>query len=450
MHAFREKHGISIKAINLCFVVIIILFSCGVLMANYLIEKKYNETTVLQKTMMACNDAANTLQSESDELTMCINNYVDNATEESMRQYYTVIDNKLREKEIKKAEKYNVDCTALREALKLSDELAERETHAFKLISMANETLETAPIQVKNYVLPQDEEALSAKEKETLAKRLIHGSAYNIYKRAIYQKIDVFQKEILAKTEEDLMNENKSVARCLRYLRFIALFGVFMVIHMSVVLYRKVTVVLGKYIRAMSENRYVEESGTQELKYLGRVFNSGLALQNERQEELRLEAEVDTLTRAASRRATESFMQKKLQQKELSGAFVFVDADNFKAVNDTYGHNIGDALLKQLVQEMMKTFGVKDFIGRIGGDEFAVWLEGVTPENVKAICSKIDGIQAKCLLPDGEEIAVCVSAGLTFCKAGDSYDAVLKRADAALYQKKRSGKRGCAVYEELL
>jgi hypothetical protein len=46
---FREKRGISIKAINVCFVVIIILFSCGVLAANYLIEKKYNETTVLQK-----------------------------------------------------------------------------------------------------------------------------------------------------------------------------------------------------------------------------------------------------------------------------------------------------------------------------------------------------------------------------------------------------------------
>lgn len=399
---------------------------------------------------MACNDAANTLQSESDELTVCINNYVDSAAEESMRQYYTIIDNKLREKEIEKAEKYNVNCTALREALKLSDELAERETHAFKLVSMANETLETAPIQVKNYVLPQDEEVLSAKEKETLAKRLIHGSAYNIYKRAIYQKIDIFQKEILAQTEEDLMNETESVTRYLHYLRLIALFGVFMVIYMSVVLYKKVTVVLSKYIKSMSENRYVEESGTEELKYLGRVFNSGLALQNERQEALRLEAEVDALTRAASRRATESFMQKKLQQKEVSGALVFVDADNFKAVNDTYGHNIGDEILKQLVQEMTKTFGVKDFIGRIGGDEFAVWLEGITPENVKAVCSKIDGIKAKCLLPNGEEITVGVSAGLTFCNAGDSYDAVLKRADAALYHKKRGGKQGCAVYEELL
>ncbi len=77
---------------------------------------------------------------------------------------------------------------------------------------------------------------LSAKEKETLAKRLIHGSAYNIYKRAIYQKIDIFQKEILAQTEEDLMNETESVTRYLHYLRLIALFGVFMVIYMSVVL----------------------------------------------------------------------------------------------------------------------------------------------------------------------------------------------------------------------
>lgn len=450
MQVFRKKRGISIKAINVWFVVIIILFSCGALAANYLIEKKYNEAAVLQKTMMACNDAANTLQSESDELTMCVINYVDNAAEKSMWQYYTIIDNKLREKEIKKAEKYNVDCTALREALKLSDELAEREAHAFKLVSMANKTLETAPIQVKNYVLPQDEETLSAKEKETLAKRLIHSSTYNIYKRAIYQKIDVFQKEILAQTEENLMNETEVVARYLYYLRFIALFGVFMVIHMSVVLYRKVTVVLSKYIKSMSENRYVEESGTQELKYLGRVFNSGLALQNERQEELRLEAEADALTRAASRRATENFMRKKLAQKDMCGAFVFVDADNFKAVNDTYGHNAGDALLKQLVREMTNIFGVKDFIGRIGGDEFAVWLEGVTPENVQAVCNKIDGIKAKHRLPNGEEIAVYVSAGLTFCKPGDSYDAVSKRADAALYQKKRSGKHGCAVYKELL
>ena len=58
--------------------------------------------------------------------------------------------------------------------------------------------------------------------------------------------------------------------------------------------------------------------------------------------------------------------------------------------------------------------------------------------------------KAKCLLPNGEEITVGVSAGLTSCNAGDSYDAVLKRADAALYHKKRGGKQGCAVYEELL
>ena len=59
------------------------------------------------------------------------------------------------------------------------------------------------------------------------------------------------------------MNETESVTRYLHYLRLIALFGVFMVIYMSVVLYKKVTVVLSKYIKSMSENRYVEESGTE-------------------------------------------------------------------------------------------------------------------------------------------------------------------------------------------
>lgn len=237
--------------------------------------------------LIACNAAADALQSESDALTLYVNDYVDTGSATALWQYYSIINNRLREQELERAEGYAVDCTARREALALSDELARREAHAFSLIAQANGTLASLPAQALSYVLPPAEQEKSAEEKVELAQHLIHGKEYNTYKKSIYQKIDTFQTEMLAVAQDDLFRETQYIRRRLQYLRFITVTGNVLVILMAAVLYKKVTVVLRDYIVSIKEKNSIAARGTAETQYLARVFNDYLALQKKEKEELR-------------------------------------------------------------------------------------------------------------------------------------------------------------------
>ena len=102
---------------------------------------------------------------------------------------------------------------------------------------------------------------------------------------------------------------------------------------------KKITLVLEDYTNSISENKSVE------LQYLGKAVNDYIEMQNIKQNELRYKAEIDPLTQVANRRTLEEFMDKKLQQKGSRGAFLFFDVDEFKSINDSYGHDVGMNLL---------------------------------------------------------------------------------------------------------
>ena len=185
----KKRFSLSIKLINISFVVTVILVSVLTIITDVVIQSKQDKASEFQKMYLACDDAANILQKESDLLTLSISNYVDTMEQSSIEEYYEIIDKRLREKEIEKAEKYNVDCTTIREALELSNELAKREAHAFALIASANNNMDEMPIQVRESSLSKAELGLSKDQKIKTAQKLIHCKEYNVYKRYIYEKI---------------------------------------------------------------------------------------------------------------------------------------------------------------------------------------------------------------------------------------------------------------------
>ncbi len=443
-----SKH-ISIKFINVSFIVIVLVFSLGIDILNSVIYKKYNYAVKAQQTFIVCNNAANMFKHESDELTFCVTGYLSEQSDNTLGEYYSIIDNKLREKEIEKAKKFNIDCSSLEEALKISDELSKYETHAFKLIVSANNALSSAPRQVKEYVLPENEENLSKEEKISLAKELIYSNEYNSFKRDIYDKTEEFEYKTLHEAENRVLDETDSISLYLKHQYLFQGIENILVFLAAIMLYKKVTVVLEKYIKSISQNRTLSPEGTSELVYLAQVLNEYTESKNKEHENLKHRAENDSLTNAANRSALENFISNKLNSENSAGALVFLDVDEFKTINDTYGHDAGDAVLKFLVTELQNNFRENDFVGRFGGDEFIVWLDNVTLENIDLVKSRLHNLNEKSMLIGGRKINLSISAGITFCKSGDKFEDVLKRADTALYQKKKSGKKGCFVYEEL-
>jgi diguanylate cyclase (GGDEF)-like protein len=127
---------------------------------------------------------------------------------------------------------------------------------------------------------------------------------------------------------------------------------------------------------------------------------------------------------------------------------VYVDLDNFKAVNDRLGHPAGDAALKGLAACLRRSVKSRDFVARLGGDEFALWLAGTDRDTAIA--------RAKTILTLKEDIApysagpdkpLGLSVGLAIFKPAETETVaeLLARADAAMYEVKRNGKGSYAV-----
>lgn len=157
-----------------------------------------------------------------------------------------------------------------------------------------------------------------------------------------------------------------------------------------------------------------------------------MALENERA------ARYDSLTNVLNRSAFEKQMNAYVQAMKPGEvcAFLLFDIDDFKRVNDTRGHLEGDHMLKELTEVLEESFRSTDLIGRLGGDEFMVFVRNIKSE--KILRKKLDKMYQR--MQKGENELSCSCGICMIQKDNFRYMDCLKRADEALYESKRSGK----------
>lgn len=186
-----------------------------------------------------------------------------------------------------------------------------------------------------------------------------------------------------------------------------------------------------------------------------RVFRT-IRLARERHErELRLKriACVDQLTGSLNRRGLLSAVQNSseaIARLNMSSALMTVDIDHFKSINDTFGHPIGDMILRQSCRRIAHCVRENDVVGRAGGDEFWVILNGFTkPENIPAIASKMLHGFASPFQVNSKNIHVGVSIGVALMpEHASTVEDWVGKSDVALYEAKRSGRNQWTMYED--
>lgn len=162
--------------------------------------------------------------------------------------------------------------------------------------------------------------------------------------------------------------------------------------------------------------------------------------------ELTRQAHIDYLTGVSSRRFFMEQAEQELSRAVRYGNFLSVlmlDLDHFKRINDTYGHKIGDSVLKMLAQICRENLRDVDIVGRIGGEEFAVLLPETNCEAALEAGERLRGAIASKKLPldGGLPLRMTVSIGVTtLTSTEDNMDALLNRADKALYEAKTGGR----------
>lgn len=161
------------------------------------------------------------------------------------------------------------------------------------------------------------------------------------------------------------------------------------------------------------------------------------------------EVSTDALTQVANRRGLmQAFDAERLRQAD--GATVLavglIDIDNFKKLNDSLGHAAGDVALKALAGRVKQWLRPVDHVARFGGEEFVVLLPDTAVEPAQELLTKLQRqLSASLFMHDGREVFVTFSAGVTACRAGETLDDALERADQALYEAKRTGKNRTCV-----
>lgn len=152
----------------------------------------------------------------------------------------------------------------------------------------------------------------------------------------------------------------------------------------------------------------------------------------------------DGLTGLPNRRYLESFLSYRFEEYRGFGrefAVLFADIDDFSHVNNCYGHDTGDCVLKNIAQSLRHSVRRNDLVGRWGGEEFVGIYAISTPSEIQMLaehfCSLVENTE---VIKDGESIRVTISVGITIICADDTAQSVVERADQLMYQSKRSAK----------
>lgn len=177
-----------------------------------------------------------------------------------------------------------------------------------------------------------------------------------------------------------------------------------------------------------------------------------IALEKARNEEMRKKIRTDALTGILNKAAMEVSIQEYLKEttRDKLHALMMIDTDNFKAVNDNLGHQFGDDVIKFVAQNVRKTFRESDFVGRVGGDEFMVFMKNTTKEVTEARARELNEIIRHTFEKDGISVGISCSIGVAYYpKAGTSYSELYANADDALYQAKTSGKNRFVIFKTM-
>ena len=154
------------------------------------------------------------------------------------------------------------------------------------------------------------------------------------------------------------------------------------------------------------------------------------------------ELKIDSLTGLKTR----TDLKKYLSLLDKKSIFVLCDLDDFKNINDTYGHQVGDEILKLFGKIIKEHISNKDYAARYGGEEFLIIFNNDDIKNVKSIIYKIN----QDLIRKSKKMHVSFSAGIAFYDNDRKIDETIRKADLALYYVKNNGKNNSYVYDSTL
>lgn len=337
-----------------------------------------------------------------------------------------------------------------KEAMELSNALMVLEIHSMKLAALsAGEDMGSLAREIQDYQLTEEELSWTAQQQADASIELVFGEEYRTMKGQIEAKMSDVTRSVIEICERDQAESEGTMKNALLrqsiYTVLVVILVIFSYIMIAVLILRPIRI----YVNCIKNNNFLEITGAYEFKYLAATYNNVYEMTMEQQNMLRKKAERDALTGLLNRQAFEQ-LKSQLRISSEPLAFLIIDVDVFKSINDNYGHDVGDQALIKVARLLDENFRKVDYVLRIGGDEFAVIMEKTGPDKKPIIRSKLEAINEILQHPEDEAVfpKYSVSVGIAFSEKG-FYDDLFQQTDQALYHTKENGRCGYTFYDEL-
>ncbi len=447
----KPVKGIRIRTVNLIMILISCILYVLLILATVRVSRKYEDVHHSMDDYIAWEENNALLTEGSAYLTEQVRLYVITKDPEYMDHYFTEVQvTRRRERALAQLEKDFDSEEAygyLEQALERSNRLKDQELYAMKLILTA-EGQEPPDLskELEELKLTAEDQALSEEEQIQKAQALVFGEEYQQSKDQIAKAVEDSLESIHELTHQKMLASAENLGSTMEKQRgLISLLFVENIITFILILVLIIKP-LQIYIRCIKEDKMMEIAGSYEFKYLALTYNDIYEINTANEAMLRYQAEHDPLTGIINRGAFEQ-LRRLFQIKKTSMAFLIVDVDKFKQINDGYGHETGDRVLKKVAELLQDGFRATDYPARIGGDEFAVILPNMTEDQKDVIVRKIRKMNEILTHPEDGLPKVSLSVGAAFSAEGFTDD-LYRKADLALYEVKEHGRCDLRFYIE--
>ena len=326
-------------------------------------------------------------------------------------------------------------------ANELSQALSEREYYAMRLMADSQGVTEL-PQELHDVQLSAHDAALDTTAKQELAQDMLLGSEYRVRKSEIAEQVNKCITALMAEVGTTRETTRGNLTALLDSLRTVVILLLAIGVLSILVNYTLVIRPMVGMAQRIREDKRLDLSGAYELRYVVRAYNSMYDAHAQHTEQLKRQAETDPLTGLYNRGA----YQRLIAQQQKPVALIIVDVDKFKRFNDTFGHETGDEVLRRVAQTLERSFRTTDYVCRIGGDEFAVIMTDVFPDQRDAIKAKLCYIADALRQAEDDRLQVTLSVGVAFSTEAKDQDGLFREADEALYMTKHNGRDGFSFY----
>ena len=444
------KNALRLSLTNYIFAILVIVIAVALAVSDVMINRGYTRMEAASERYLLAERTASELLSGSDTLTDSVRSFTVTGERKYLDAYFEEAQVTRRRDLALETLRQLLDggdsgaYESLERALRTSNELMEREYLAMRLTQTAIGLPDgEVPPEISGVALSEEQLAMSPRQQRDAAEALVFDDEYAACKQTIRAGVGECAGQLVEASGREVVRTQQSMSRILTVQTCLLALLVLAVLAEVVYITLQVRLPLTRMVGQMRRQEAVPPAGAAELRFVTETYNEILAETKTAQRQLSYEATHDTLTGLRNRSAYESFMENADREHI---ALLIIDVDEFKTINDSYGHDMGDRVLRRVAEILTGSFRSVDAVCRLGGDEFVVVMTRANSSMRQLVINKIARANALLQNPTDGLPKASLSVGVAFSDRENPGGDIFKDADTALYRVKHAGRCGCCVY----